>query len=163
MMLTIRRVTIALGSVCLVAMILVTVVNVTSRYLFSKPIFGAAEMTQFLLGVAVFAGMYAITRDRGQVNVSLFEGFFHRHLPLAYKVIYDTSVLLGVIFVSAILLWHAFDLFQFPEHSIVLGLPIFWIIAVIVVLSLLSILAAWQTIKDPSLPQTHHSMNGHAE
>lgn len=46
----IRKLTILLGALCLVAMTLVTCAEVVMRYVFNSPIFGSAEMIQMLLG-----------------------------------------------------------------------------------------------------------------
>lgn len=141
-MLFLRRFTIVLGALCLVAMVLITCTDVIMRYFFNDPIFGSGEMVQMLMGVAIFAGMFVVACDRGHVNVSLFEPFFLRHFRRGYRSIFDTFTLIGVVSVTGILFWKAWDLWEYPEESIVLQLPMVWIVGTMAVLSFLSILGA---------------------
>ena len=64
----------ALASVCailLFTLMTVTVVDVVGRYLFSRPLLGASEMTELLLAAVVFAGLPAVCLDDGHVTVDL--------------------------------------------------------------------------------------------
>lgn len=64
---------VALG---LFAMMVLTVVDVTGRYLFSRPVPGSFEVMQFLLAIVVFAALPIVTHDRAHIAVSLFDAFF---------------------------------------------------------------------------------------
>ncbi|MFC5586473.1 TRAP transporter small permease [Nitratireductor kimnyeongensis] len=55
----------------LVALTLVTVVDVIGRYLLSSPLPGAAEYTEILLMAIVFVGLPAVCLDDGHVSVDL--------------------------------------------------------------------------------------------
>ncbi|SMX29195.1 2,3-diketo-L-gulonate TRAP transporter small permease protein YiaM [Pelagimonas phthalicica] len=144
---TMRTVTIVLGASCLLAMAVITVCDVTMRYLFNDPIFGASEMTQYLLGGAVFSGLFAVTRDRAHVKVAIFEPWLIKHMPKIYRGIYDIFSLIGVTSIFAILAWRFLDIFEYPEDSIVLGLPIGLIVGAFTLLSALSIPAALLAIR----------------
>lgn len=146
-MLFLRKFTITLGALCLVAMVLITCADVILRYFFNNPIFGSGEMIQLLLGVAIFSGMFAVACDRGHVNVSLFEPFFLKYFKRGYQSIFDTLSLVGVTSVTGILLWKTWDLWQYPEESIVLQLPMIMIVGAMAVLSFLSILGALQAMQ----------------
>lgn len=64
----------ALACVCAVllfALMAVTVVDVVGRYVFSRPLLGASEMTELLLAAVVFAGLPAVCLDDGHVTVDL--------------------------------------------------------------------------------------------
>lgn len=142
-----RKLTITLGAVCLTIMVVLTCLDIGMRYFMNRPIFGSAEMIQMLLAITVFSGMYAVTRDRGHVNVSLFEPWLLRHFPRSYRVMFDLTSLLGVIGITAILLWKIRDLMSYPESTVVLGLPIIAIVTIMAVLSGLSVIAAWQAMR----------------
>lgn len=139
-----RKATIILGALCLLAMTLITCADVVMRYFFNNPIFGSGEMTQILLAVCVFSGMYAVSRDRGHVNVSLFEPFYLTHMRKAYRWLFDAFSLLGVAAVTAILGWKAYDLTQYSEETIVLQFPMLVIVGAMFLLSALSIYGAWK-------------------
>lgn len=156
-MTVIRKITILVGSVCLVAMILVTCAEVLMRYFFNSPIFGSSEMIRLLLGVLVFSGMFAVTRDRGHVNVSLFEPLLLRHFRRGYRSIFDVMTLAGVIAITAILGWRSWDLIQYPETTVVLRLPLIWIIGAMTVLAALAIIAAIAAMRDEKRKTPPHS------
>ncbi|MFN3937434.1 MAG: TRAP transporter small permease [Gemmobacter sp.] len=156
-MIWVRRATILLGAACLIAMTAITCAEVFMRYMFNRPIFGSAEMTQMLLGVLVFAGMFAVTRDRGHVNVSLFEPFLLRHFRRAYRVLFDVSTLVGVAGLTGLLAWRALDLLEYPESTIVLRLPLLWLVGIMTVLAALAILAAIAAMREDTRPTPPHS------
>jgi TRAP-type C4-dicarboxylate transport system permease small subunit len=156
-MVLIRKFTILLGALCLVAMTLVTCAEVVRRYLFNAPIFGSAEMIQLLLGILVFAGMFAVTRDRGHVNVSLFEPFLLRYFRRGYRSIFDVMTLVGTISVAAILGWRTWDLIHYPETTVVLRLPMIWIIGSMTVLAGLAIVAAVAAMREEKRRTPSHS------
>lgn len=144
----IRKFTIVLGAFCLVAMTLVTCAEVVMRYFFSRPIFGSAELTQLLLGVLVFAGMFAVTRDRGHVNVSLFEPFLLKYFRRGYRSLFDVCTLIGVLAVAIILGWRVWDLTHYPETTVVLRLPMIWIVGAMTALAFLAVVAAVAAMRE---------------
>jgi len=156
-MIWIRRFTVLLGALCLVAMTMLTCAEVFMRYMFNRPIFGSNEMTQMLLGVLVFAGMFAVTRDRGHVNVSLFEPFLLRHFRRGYRSLFDVSTLLGVVGLAGLLGWKALDLIHYPETTVVLRLPKLWVVGAMTVLAALAILAALAAMREDKRPTPPHS------
>lgn len=156
-MVLIRKFTIGLGALCLIAMTVLTCAEVLMRYAFNKPIFGSSEMTQILLGILVFAGMFAVTRDRGHVNVSLFEPFLLRHFRRGYRSLFDVSTLAGVTGLAALLVWKAVDLLQYPETTVVLRLPMLWVVGAMAVLAALAILAAFATMREDKRATPPHS------
>jgi len=158
-MLFLRRFTIVLGALCLVTMVLITCSDVIMRYFFNDPIFGSGEMVQMLLGVAIFAGMFVVACDRGHVNVSLFEPFLLRHFQRGYRSMFDTFSLIGVVSVTGILFWKAWDLWDYPEETIVLQLPMVWIVGAMAALSFLSILGALFAIQIEKRNAPPHDSN----
>ncbi|WP_424988126.1 TRAP transporter small permease [Microbulbifer sp. S227A] len=153
----IRKITIVLGALCLVAMACVTCAEVFMRYFMRSPIFGAAELTQLLLGILVFSGMFAVTRDRGHVNVSLFEPFLLRHVRRAYRRLFDICTLVGVLAIAVILGWRVWDLTHYPESTVVLRFPMIWIVGVMTLLAGLAVVAAIAAMRDTSRETPPHS------
>ncbi len=150
----VRKFTVVIGALCLVAMVIVTCAEVFMRYFLSSPIYGSAEMTQLFLGILVFAGMAPVARDRGHVNVSLFEPFFEKYLKRAYQLIYDIFALLGVTGVALILGWRVWDLTHYPESTVVLRMPMIWIVGGMFVLACLAIMGAFLALREYARPDT---------
>ncbi|WP_152527880.1 TRAP transporter small permease [Lutibaculum baratangense] len=59
------------AAIFLLAMMLVTTVDVAGRYLFATPLPGAFELTQLLLAATVFAGLPLVTLKEEHVSVTL--------------------------------------------------------------------------------------------
>lgn len=160
-MTVIRKFTIILGALCLVGMITVTCAEVFMRYFFSRPIFGSSESTQLMLGVLVFSGMFAVTRDRGHVNVSLFEPFLLKHFRRGYRSLFDVCTLVGVLAITVILGWRFWDLTEYPETTVVLHFPMIWILGILTILAFLAVVAAVAAMTEekrktpPHSPQTY--------
>lgn len=81
-----------------------TFVDVLGRYLFTAPISGAFEMTQFLLAITVFAALPLVTWREGHIVVSLFEVKKQGLLRTAQRVtiMIVSGVSLGLV---ALFLW----------------------------------------------------------
>lgn len=152
-----RIFTISLGALCLTAMVSLTCADVVLRYFANKPIFGSSEMIRVMLGICVFAGMFAVTRDRGHVNVSLFEPLLLRRMRGFYRTLFDGATLLGVLAITAILAWKVWDLTEYPEYSIVLRIPMIWVVSGMAALSALSVVAALVATRDRVEPVAPHT------
>ena len=59
-------------------MMVLTVVDVTGRFVFNRPIPGSFEVMEFCLAIVVFSALPLVTWDRRHITVSLFDSFFRR-------------------------------------------------------------------------------------
>ena len=71
-----RLVTAVILGVLLVALTVVTIIDVVGRYFFAQPLAGGKELTELLVMGVVFAGLPAITLDDGHVTADLFTQSF---------------------------------------------------------------------------------------
>ena len=113
-----------IGLVALVAMTLVTVVDVAGRYLLNRPLPGALELIELLMVFLVF-GSFAFTEwQSGHVDVDVA---VNRFPPGARAVCEAAAALLSAAFWGAIA-WQtwvrALDIRAAGETSTNLGLPI---------------------------------------
>ncbi|EIM73786.1 TRAP dicarboxylate transporter subunit DctQ [Nitratireductor aquibiodomus RA22] len=119
-----RLATAVLCGAFLVALTLVTVVDVIGRYLLSSPLPGAAEYTEILLMAIVFVGLPAVCLDDGHVSVDLLtaglRGVAERiQLNLARLVV---AVVLGLVSWQ---LWnHGAQLDSYNEVTVYLRAPL---------------------------------------
>jgi len=100
----ISRVVGAIAVVFLVAMMLLTVADVFLRYVFSAPIKGSLELTEFCMVVAGFLGLAWCAVKRGHVKVDLIVS----HLPPRAQGITDTITMLLAMTVVPLMAWRAF-------------------------------------------------------
>lgn len=63
----------AAAGTLLLAMMLVTVVDVAGRYFLNAPLLGAFEMTQLLLAAIVYAGLPAVSQRDGHITIDLLD------------------------------------------------------------------------------------------
>ncbi len=73
---TVERLLALLSAFLLFAMMVLTFVDVTGRYVFSAPLPGGFETIELMMGMLVFAALPLVTADEQHVTVSLFDGFF---------------------------------------------------------------------------------------
>ena len=91
----------------LFVMMMLTFVDVVGRYIFTAPIFGAAEMIQFLLAMTIFGGLCLVNARDEHITVELFEAPLDRLFPVARRIV----VQIFSVVVMAII---AFHLYRFP-------------------------------------------------
>jgi len=79
-----RRVEVLLGLIAaliLLALMLVTCVDVVGRYAFDRPIPGGFEITELAMGALIFTSLPLVTLRRQQVTVDLFDSL----VPSRYR------------------------------------------------------------------------------
>jgi TRAP-type C4-dicarboxylate transport system permease small subunit len=128
----------------LIAMTLVTVVDVVGRYLFNSPLVGADELTVFALAICVFAGLPLVVVRRGLIRVEVLE----QVLPnaIARGVNASTNLLSGgfLIFCSWQLVVKASSLASYGDATMFLHLktaPLAYLMAAMSLVSGLLLLA----------------------
>lgn len=91
------------GGVVLVAMVLLTVVDVTLRKLWNAPIFGAQNISELALLVVVFCAVAHCGREKGHISVNLLGNA----LGARFARVADTLVNLIGAAIFALLTWRA--------------------------------------------------------
>ena len=113
-----------IGACVLIAMMLLTFVDVVGRYLFSAPVPGGFEITELLLASIIYCGLPLITLRDGHITVDLMEGFF----PVWFKALRDRVVFAGMAlvlgFISARLFNKAGDFVEYNDQTAVLNIPL---------------------------------------
>jgi len=122
-----KRIDAVLGvaaSVLLMAMMLLTFVDVVARYLFNRPIRGAFEVTELLLLVLIFAGLPLVSHADEHVTMD----FIDRMLPprlLALLVRAVHAVCAAVMFFLAWQVWiKAGTISSYGDTTDVLGITV---------------------------------------
>ncbi|GGF07196.1 TRAP transporter small permease [Stappia taiwanensis] len=130
------------ASLLLLAMMIVTFVDVVGRYVFNAPLAGAYELTEVLLALVVFIGLPIVTFRREHVTVDLVTS----RLPSVLRR--GLAVLAGVVMllVLAVLAWRlgllAVDFTDYGDTTVNLKIPLGPVAAVMAVLAAMSALAA---------------------
>lgn len=98
----------------LFAMMMLTFADVVGRYVFTAPIFGAAEMIQFLLAMTIFGGLCLVNARDEHITVELFETQLDRLFPVTRRIIVQ-------VFSVGMMAVIAYQLFQFALHAEKIG------------------------------------------
>jgi len=128
-------------AVLLFAMMMLTFADVVGRYVFSAPIFGAAEMVQFLLAMTIFAGLCLINARDEHITVELFEAQLDRVIPHTLRRIVIQLFSVGVMAIIAYQLYdYAVDAEKICTRTIVLEWPLAVVSFTVAGLSLVSLI-----------------------
>jgi TRAP-type transport system small permease protein len=125
----------------LFAMMMLTFADVVGRYVFSAPIFGAAEMVQFLLAMTIFAGLCLINARDEHITVELFEAQLDRIMPHTLRRIIIQVFSVGVMAIIAYQLYdYAVDAEKIGTRTIVLEWPLAVVAFTVAGLSVVSLI-----------------------
>lgn len=85
------------------AMMFLTFADVLGRYVFTRPILGAYEITEVLMGLMIFCGLPLVSASKGHIRVDLL----CRALPGPFRAINVFLVDLACGLLSGVLAWRA--------------------------------------------------------
>ena len=122
------------GALSAAGIALLTVTDVSLRYLFNKPIFGAAEITDAMLGVLVGAGLIVAAGLRIHIRIDMFEAPLRKRFPSGLRRWKWLSEWLGTLAFAVLLSLHAWSTISDRELTAVLEFPIGWVYAVVALL-----------------------------
>ncbi|MEL6963463.1 MAG: TRAP transporter small permease [Pseudomonadota bacterium] len=125
----------------LLAMMILTFVDVVGRYVFTAPVFGAAEMIQFLLAMTIFAGLALVNASDDHISVDLFDRPLSRLLPRLRPVLIQLFSLIAMIIIAFQLTEFAIEAQQNGRITVVLEWPLAAVAFAIAGLSCLSLVA----------------------
>ena len=118
-------------AIALFLIIILTFADVVGRYFFAKPIFGAAEMIEFLLAAAIFIGLLMINVLDEHIAVDMFEHHIIARIPRIHAI---------VVHGAAQFTLRAIEDIQQNSRTVVLEWPLYWITAAIALLSFLAVI-----------------------
>lgn len=129
------------ATVVLGFMMLLTVVDVTLRYLFNAPITGATELSEFMMVIVVFPAFAWVAVERSHIRVDLLISIWPRRVQLIVEIF----VLLLSLGIYCIIAWRAFvESMTVETTSSLLSVPHFpfyWIMTVGVIMLCLAIIS----------------------
>ena len=68
-------------------MMLLTFVDVAGRKLFASPVYGAYEVTEFMMGVLIFSALPLVTARENHVTIDVFDHFIPPRVGIWQRVI----------------------------------------------------------------------------
>jgi TRAP-type C4-dicarboxylate transport system permease small subunit len=113
-----------ISSLLLFTMMVVTFIDVIGRYVFSAPIFGAAEMVQFLLAGTVFSAMGLVSARDGHIFVELLAPMIEARIPKIQRAVVSFFSIAGLLVIGFQLMRIGVEALQTDKTTIVLEWPI---------------------------------------
>lgn len=133
------------GGAMLLLAVVVTLISVTGRYVFSQPVPGDYELVELICAIAVFLCFPYTHAANGNISAL----FFTSGLPVRYQRWLD--LIHDVIFmvIAALLTWRLAaglsDKFSTGDGTILLRIPFWWAYSVAVLtMALLTIVCIWR-------------------
>ncbi len=87
------------AAIDLAAMMALTFFDVTGRKFFASPIYGAYEVTEFMMGVLIFSALPLVTARENHVTIDVFDHFIAPHIGRWQRVVVNlvSSVVLAFL------------------------------------------------------------------
>ena len=145
------------GALSAASIALLTITDVTLRYLFNMPIFGAAEITNALLGVLVGGGLIVAAGLRIHIRIDMFEALVRSRFPKGYPRWKWATEWLGTLAFAALLARHAWHTIADREVTAVLEFPIGWVYALVALLVFGALIVLLSGYRPPSAADEDHS------
>ena len=113
------------AALLLVALALLTCVDVVGRYFLNRPLTGAFELTELAMGALVFSSLPLVTLRRQQVTVDLFDSF----VPRAWRRVQNALADLIAAACAGVIAWQlwrkAVNMAAAGETTATLGIPVY--------------------------------------
>jgi TRAP-type C4-dicarboxylate transport system permease small subunit len=104
----------------LLAMMVLTFVDVLGRYAFNAPVFGAGEMISYLLAITLFAGLAFVSGERSHISITLFDGWLDRNVGAARQLFIQVFCLAALALLAVELFRHGLRMIHARNTTIVL-------------------------------------------
>jgi TRAP-type transport system small permease protein len=156
-MFILKRVTQAssdIATLAVIGIILVTLGDVLMENLFHRPVKGAFELVELLLGVVVFFGIADVFRSEANICVDVID---HAVGPRGRSVLQTVGTLFSFVFLLILgwaMIGPAWDTVAYPQWTQEIGIPLYAFWAPILAGTALAIIAAgtvcWNRLRRPS-------------
>lgn len=129
------------SAVLLFLMMALTFVDVIGRYFFTAPVFGAAEMIQFLLAMTIFGGLSLVNARDSHITVELFEPWLLQHIPRLQPIMVQAFSVIVMIIIAWQLTVFAIEAHELGSMTVVLEWPLVVVAGTVAGLSVVSLVA----------------------
>ncbi len=112
-----------LGSIALVAMMLLTVIDVAGRYLFNTPILGAFELTEFFVLILIFSFLAYTQSQKRHICCEILADLFPKKVQYVTDLINHIISFVLFALITYMAVGKAIELMQTGESSPNLVIP----------------------------------------
>lgn len=123
---TLESALLIIGGVSVMAMLVITVVDIVLRNLANSPVPGVVDLVEFSLAISIFAGIAVVFWRGAHLAVDLLEVVFKRSI---LRIMADANGVIAVL-VNALLAWLCYlrfvDALEWGDATVDLGIPLAW-------------------------------------
>ncbi len=130
----------ALCALLIFVMMILTFADVVGRYVFTAPIFGAAEMIQFLLAMTIFAGLCLVNAHDTHITVDIFEARLERLFPYLRRYLVQGFSVFVMAIIAVEMTKIAFETHELGSITVVLEWPLVIVTSAVAFLSVVSLI-----------------------
>ena len=112
-----------IGAFSLFSMMLLTIADVAGRYLFSRPVLGAYELTEFMVLVLIFSFLAYTQAGKSHVSVDLFMMFFPEKIKIFIEIFNHLACLAIMVLITWMGFEKALEMLRTGESSPNLAVP----------------------------------------
>ncbi|MEX3008689.1 TRAP transporter small permease [Hoeflea sp. TYP-13] len=130
-----------ISAILIFVMMVLTFADVVGRYLFKAPIFGAAEMIQFLLAMTIFAGLSLVNAHDDHITVELFEERIRQRIPRLHRFLIQGFSVVAMALIAWQLAEYAVEAQERNSVTVVLEWPLSIVAGAVAGFSFISLIA----------------------
>lgn len=117
-----------LGAITLMALMLITCVDVVGRYVFNSPLTGSTEMTEIAVGIVVFSVFPLISWRNEHVVVDILDRFVSPKVDFIRTVILNLCAAIALFFIGQRIIVLGNRSLGYGEVTEYLHIPVGWMI-----------------------------------
>ena len=118
----------SVSAVTLFALMVITCVDVTGRYLFNKPLSGSTELTELAVGAVIFSAFPLISWRNEHVVVDILDRFVPPAVDKIRNIVFHLCVAAGLVFIGKRIIVLAERSLSHGEVTEFLAIPTGWMI-----------------------------------
>ncbi|MDH3760578.1 MAG: TRAP transporter small permease [Gammaproteobacteria bacterium] len=129
------------GAVTLLALMLITCVDVFGRYLFNNPLTGSTELTEIAVGIVIFSVLPVVSWRNDHVVVDILDHFFSRRIHMIRTIVINLLISVALVFLGQRIYVLGQRSLSYGEVTEYLEIPLGWMMIYIAVMCWITALA----------------------
>jgi TRAP-type C4-dicarboxylate transport system permease small subunit len=126
----------------LLALMLITCVDVFGRYLFNNPLTGSTELTEIAVGIVIFSVFPILSWRNDHIVVDILDHFFSPRIHMIRTILINGLIAVALIFLGKRIYELGQRSLSFGEVTEYLEIPLGWMMVYIAVMCWATALAA---------------------
>ncbi len=129
------------AALTLLALMLITCVDVFGRYLFNNPLTGSTELTEIAVGIVIFSVFPIVSWRNDHVVVDILDHFFSPRIHMIRTIAINVVVSIALTFLAQRIYVLGHRSLSYGEVTEFLAIPLGWMMIFIAIMCWLSALA----------------------